>query len=57
MLSVEALEAGYGAAQVLFGVSFSIASGEVVTFLGRNGAIVAAKAAARGRAHGVSSPR
>jgi branched-chain amino acid transport system ATP-binding protein len=37
VLSVEALEAGYGAAQVLFGVSFSIAAGEVVTFLGRNG--------------------
>ena len=37
MLVVEALEAGYGAAQVLFGVSFSVAAGEVVTFLGRNG--------------------
>jgi branched-chain amino acid transport system ATP-binding protein len=37
VLSVEALEAGYGAAQVLFGVSFSVAAGEVVTFLGRNG--------------------
>ena len=37
MLSVEALEAGYGAAQVLFGVSFSVAAGEVVTVLGRNG--------------------
>ena len=37
MLVVDALEAGYGAAQVLFGVSFSIAAGEVVTFLGRNG--------------------
>jgi branched-chain amino acid transport system ATP-binding protein len=37
VLSVEALEAGYGAAQVLFGVSFSVAAGEVVTVLGRNG--------------------
>ena len=37
MLVVEALEAGYGAAQVLFGVSFSVAAGEVVTVLGRNG--------------------
>jgi branched-chain amino acid transport system ATP-binding protein len=37
VLVVEALEAGYGAAQVLFGVSFSVAAGEVVTVLGRNG--------------------
>jgi branched-chain amino acid transport system ATP-binding protein len=37
VLEVEALEAGYGAAQVLFGVSFSVAAGEVVTLLGRNG--------------------
>jgi branched-chain amino acid transport system ATP-binding protein len=37
VLVVDALEAGYGAAQVLFGVSFSVAAGEVVTLLGRNG--------------------
>lgn len=37
LLSVRALEAGYGAAQVLFGVDFSIGAGEVVTLLGRNG--------------------
>ena len=37
MLEVDGLEAGYGAAQVLFGVSFAITRGEVVTLLGRNG--------------------
>lgn len=37
MLSVTNLEAGYGEVQVLYGVSFSIAKGEVVTLLGRNG--------------------
>ena len=37
MLQVEALEAGYGAAQVLFGVSFTVGEGEIVTLLGRNG--------------------
>ena len=37
MLVVEELEAGYGAARVLFGVSFSVPDGEVVTLLGRNG--------------------
>ena len=37
MLTVSNLEAGYGDVQVLFGVSFSIARGEVVTLLGRNG--------------------
>ena len=37
MLQVEALEAGYGAAQVLFGVSFTVGKGEIVTLLGRNG--------------------
>ena len=38
MLTVEALKAAYGAAQVLFDVSFAIGEGEVVTLLGRNGA-------------------
>jgi branched-chain amino acid transport system ATP-binding protein len=37
MLEVQALETAYGASQVLFGVSFSIGAGEVVTLLGRNG--------------------
>ena len=37
MLTVDNLQAGYGPAQVLFGVSFSVGSGEVVTLLGRNG--------------------
>ena len=37
MLRVEKLETAYGVSQVLFGVSFAIAQGEVVTLLGRNG--------------------
>ncbi len=37
MLEVEGLEAGYGPAQVLFGVSFGVKAGEVVSLLGRNG--------------------
>ena len=37
MLEVRNLEAGYGAAQVLFGVDLSIGEGEVVALLGRNG--------------------
>jgi branched-chain amino acid transport system ATP-binding protein len=37
MLTVETLKAAYGAAQVLFDVSFSVGEGEVVTLLGRNG--------------------
>jgi branched-chain amino acid transport system ATP-binding protein len=37
MLTVEALDAGYGEAQILFGVDLTIAEGEVVTLLGRNG--------------------
>lgn len=37
MLAVRNLSAGYGSAQVLFGVSFQIHAGEVVTLLGRNG--------------------
>ncbi|MGL4974794.1 MAG: ABC transporter ATP-binding protein [Bosea sp. (in: a-proteobacteria)] len=37
MLKVEALEAGYGDAQVLFGIGFAIAPGSVTTLLGRNG--------------------
>lgn len=37
MLQVAGLQAGYGSAQVLFGVDFSVGQGEVVTLLGRNG--------------------
>ena len=37
MLRVEALDAGYGDAQALFGVSFDIGAGEAVTLIGRNG--------------------
>ncbi|MBL8834519.1 MAG: ABC transporter ATP-binding protein [Rhodospirillales bacterium] len=37
MLEVSGLETSYGASQVLFGVSFAVAAGEVVTLLGRNG--------------------
>jgi branched-chain amino acid transport system ATP-binding protein len=37
MLAVEALETAYGQSQVLFGVSFAVGAGEVVTLLGRNG--------------------
>ena len=36
-LSVRNLQAGYGRAQVLFGVSFDVRPGEVITLLGRNG--------------------
>jgi len=37
MLVVDALETAYGQSQVLFGVSFAIAEGHVVSVLGRNG--------------------
>ena len=38
MLEVAAIDAGYGAAQVLRGLSLSVAAGEVVCVMGRNGA-------------------
>ncbi|MDD0838701.1 ABC transporter ATP-binding protein [Curvibacter sp. HBC61] len=37
LLSAHGLTAGYGASQVLFGIDLEIASGQVVTLLGRNG--------------------
>ena len=37
MLRVEGIDAGYGDAQALFGVSFAIGAGEAVTLIGRNG--------------------
>ena len=38
ILEVEGLNAAYGKAQVLFGVSLSLARGETVALMGRNGA-------------------
>ena len=37
MLEVSSLQAGYGPAQVLFDIGFTVAGGEVVSLLGRNG--------------------
>ena len=38
MLTIENLRAGYGGARILNGVSFTLAAGEVLVLLGRNGA-------------------
>ena len=38
LLQIAGLDAGYGPAQVLFGVSLALSAGEVVALLGRNGA-------------------
>jgi len=38
MLEVADLDAGYGPAQVLFGLNLTLAAGEVVALMGRNGA-------------------
>ena len=38
VLEVEALHAGYGPAEVLFGVSLLLRRGEVAALMGRNGA-------------------
>jgi branched-chain amino acid transport system ATP-binding protein len=37
MLEISGLEFSYGESQVLFGISFAVKAGEVVTLLGRNG--------------------
>jgi branched-chain amino acid transport system ATP-binding protein len=37
LLDISGLEAGYGEAQVLFGVDLAVAEGEVVSLMGRNG--------------------
>jgi len=37
LLAVSGLEAGYGEAQVLFGVDLTVGAGEVVSLMGRNG--------------------
>jgi len=37
MLEVKELETSYGLSQILFGVSLSVAVGEVITLIGRNG--------------------
>src|SRR3569623_440155 len=37
ILTIDGLETCYGLSQVLFGVSLSIAQGEMVTLMGRNG--------------------
>jgi len=37
MLTIEALEAGYGPSRVLFGLSMAARAGEVVSLIGRNG--------------------
>jgi branched-chain amino acid transport system ATP-binding protein len=38
MLTVENLSASYGAARILYGLSFEVGRGEVVALMGRNGA-------------------
>ena len=37
LLELDGIEAAYGAAKVLFGMSFTVGTGEVVTLMGRNG--------------------
>src|SRR3954449_1008620 len=37
LLQLSNVETAYGRSQVLFGISFDIASGEMVTLMGRNG--------------------
>jgi branched-chain amino acid transport system ATP-binding protein len=37
LLAIDGLEAGYGGAQVLFGVALTVGVGEIATLLGRNG--------------------
>ena len=49
MLTVENLEASYGAVRALHGISIEVAEGELVALLGVNGVAMVA--------HGSSSPR
>ncbi|QTL05707.1 ABC transporter ATP-binding protein [Aquabacter sp. L1I39] len=37
LIALEGIEAGYGGAQVLFGIDLEVRAGEVVTLMGRNG--------------------
>lgn len=37
MLELDKIETSYGQSQVLFGISFQVGAGEVVTLMGRNG--------------------
>jgi branched-chain amino acid transport system ATP-binding protein len=37
LLEIDRIETFYGQSQVLFGISFAVASGEMVTLMGRNG--------------------
>ena len=37
MLDVQGLRAGYGQSEVLHGIDFTVAPGEIVVFVGRNG--------------------
>jgi branched-chain amino acid transport system ATP-binding protein len=37
LLAISGLQAGYGQSQVLFGVNLTVAAGEVVSLMGRNG--------------------
>ena len=37
MLTLEDVQTSYGSSQVLFGVTMTLAEGDVVTLMGRNG--------------------
>jgi branched-chain amino acid transport system ATP-binding protein len=37
LLEISGIETSYGLSQVLFGVSLTVAAGEMVTLMGRNG--------------------
>ena len=40
MLRIQGVEALYGNSQALFGIDFPMNAGEVITLLGRNGAVL-----------------